>query len=688
VIVTDDALPRAGISSKIADSQGHRPRIGMTIVSLPLTVSEQKLVDASRDGLSANLHGEPDRRIRSEVFTALALGTNPAWTAPRGVRLESASVVGDIDLRGATVDKELALVGCDLPDRLLLEDSILRTVRLDKSTLVAFQAQRARFRGSLYLENLKCRGQLQLWDSRIEGSFSLRGASLSNPQALALDGGRMKVDGTVRLDRVQADGQILLASAEIRGPLVANDAVLINPEDFAFNGDNLKVDGSVFFRGVIAWGQIRLNYARLGSTLELRRAFVSNPSLFTAAINAFGVEVRGKVFLDEGFTCIGEVDFRAAKLAALLQIEKATLLHPQRSALDARGAEVRVATLLLQVLVRGQINFYDSSLGSFECLDSTFENPGEWALDASSLTVSGPTSLRNSVCRGRITFAAADLKGDLDLSGSRFSGPVTLSRARLGGSCNCARADFEGGAYRALEALGTSIAGTLQWRDLAKAPGSMVVLEGATVSQLDDDRDSWPHEMIVDGFTYASLSRQALRGRERLAWLRRAEFSPQAYEQAAQVLRRMGYERDARRILRAKQDDLRRRGQLGRTARIWNWLLGATLGHGYQVWRAALLLFALIAIGAIVFQAGYRGGHMPPAKADAKPADLPRFQAFAYSLDVGLPIIDLHQERHWFPRGRAAGDRVYLHYFWAHIALGWLFTSLLVTGLAGLVKKE
>lgn len=664
--------------------------IDVTIASLPLTPTEQKFVVACRDGHEMDFAHESDRKVRGELVTALATGSNPAWRAPRGVRIKSASIVGAIDLRGATLDQELSLIACDIPDPFQLEDSVTRTVRLNSSSITAFQAQRVRIRGSLFLQEIDSQGQLQLWDSRIEGSFSLVGASLSNPSApenAVLDCGRARIDGTVSLERVWADGAVIFAGAEIRGPLIAKDSSFINPTALAFNGLNLKVEGSVIFHRIAAWGQVWLSYARLGSTLEFVSSFIANPNLHAPAINAFGLEVRGKVFLTNKFFCIGSVDLRAAKLEAFLEIDQATILHPWRIAFDTRGAKFRIAILLYRTVIRGQATLYDCSIGTLECEDSTFENSKELALDASRLSVSGQTSFRYCIFRGAVSLAASDMKGDLDLTGSRFQGPLILSRARLSGSCECLLVNFGGNTQLSVDARGMSVGGTFHWR-LAKPPGGPVVFEGASIARLDDDRSSWPNEIFLDGFTYFSLSREALRGQWRLRWLQRAEFSSQAYEQAAKVLRQMGSERDARRILRAKQDDLRRRGQLGRAARIWNWLLGATLGHGYQVWRAALLLFALISVGAIAFNIGYKGHHIHPAKMDAKPYELPRFQPFAYSLDVGLPIIDLNQERQWYPRGQAIGDSIYLYYYWTHIVLGWLFTSLLVTGLTGLVKKE
>jgi len=69
--------------------------------------------------------------------------------------------------------------------------------------------------------------------------------------------------------------------------------------------------------------------------------------------------------------------------------------------------------------------------------------------------------------------------------------------------------------------------------------------------------------------------------------------------------------------------------------------------------------------------------------------DVPRpFYAPVYSLDTLLPIIDFHQESAWVPQdGRVIGYWFPV-YFWFHIAMGWLLTTLGVIGFTGLVRNE
>ena len=80
--------------------------------------------------------------------------------------------------------------------------------------------------------------------------------------------------------------------------------------------------------------------------------------------------------------------------------------------------------------------------------------------------------------------------------------------------------------------------------------------------------------------------------------------------------------------------------------------------------------------------------------------DYQTFNCVMYSLDAFVPLVDLHQTRHFLPNpnrgvplpsilgwllGTTGGAlRVYM---WVHIGAGWTLTTLLVVGLTGLVRK-
>ena len=63
----------------------------------------------------------------------------------------------------------------------------------------------------------------------------------------------------------------------------------------------------------------------------------------------------------------------------------------------------------------------------------------------------------------------------------------------------------------------------------------------------------------------------------------------------------------------------------------------------------------------------------------------PPFNAAGYSLDTFLPIVSFGQEDAWTQR---EGTLALQAYTWAHIAIGWVLTTLGVLGVTGLVRRD
>lgn len=146
--------------------------------------------------------------------------------------------------------------------------------------------------------------------------------------------------------------------------------------------------------------------------------------------------------------------------------------------------------------------------------------------------------------------------------------------------------------------------------------------------------------------------------------------------------RRAGHEQEARRVAIAKQRARRRR--LPRPARLWNRLLGVTVGYGYQPWRAVWWLFGFVAVGALLFASAY-----PEAlTATAPPEQLPVFVPVIYSLDVLLPIVDLRQQDFWIPDATRPWGWAYLIWFWLSIGAGWVLTTAVAAAVTGLLKTD
>jgi len=218
----------------------------------------------------------------------------------------------------------------------------------------------------------------------------------------------------------------------------------------------------------------------------------------------------------------------------------------------------------------------------------------------------------------------------------------------------------------------------------------------AQVRVLADAPASWPErgELVLDGFTYDALT-EPRDIKDGLNWLERqypeerkewrGTFRPQPYDQLAAVLRRMGHEKDAAGVLVGKQRHRRKYGTMGFWARAWNRLMGAMIGHGYKVGRVAWLALGLWLLGVLFFWQGYGAGLIVRPGSDEPPPSVAGFCPWIYSLDVLLPVVNLHQEEVWRPDPT---NRLLRWYFWAQILAGWFLATLLVAGLTGIVRRE
>ncbi|ACB51613.1 hypothetical protein cce_2263 [Crocosphaera subtropica ATCC 51142] len=248
-------------------------------------------------------------------------------------------------------------------------------------------------------------------------------------------------------------------------------------------------------------------------------------------------------------------------------------------------------------------------------------------------------------------------------------------------------------------------------------------LSFAKINCLLAQEDSWPekNKLYLEGLVYNSIDNDSsVDSQSRLKWIRlqnlEDNFSPQTYEQLAKVLRMSGHEEAATEILIAKQNDRRRYGELKGFSWGWNFILGFTIDHGYRTQKILVFVLFFIGIGWGIFFWGESQNLMSPSRIIAlvNPSstqkiidpNYPKFNALMYSVDSFVPIIDFYQESYWLPNANITTDlEIPLNYsnkitwknanigsllrcyFWFHIFMGWVLTSLGVAGFTGLVRR-
>ncbi|GAA2069812.1 oxidoreductase [Streptomyces albiaxialis] len=433
----------------------------------------------------------------------------------------------------------------------------------------------------------------------------------------------------------------------------------------------------------------------------------------TGQLGLAGAQIDHALWL-EGCWCEQGVDLSGAATRTLVLVDsrvpgvEAGLIRVE-GRLDLRRSRVEsgapsplnrraTALSLVNAQVSGAVN-----LNGAEILA-----PGEWAVSAGGLVAEGGVYAQDGfAAHGELRFMGAQIPGGLHLRDARLEDPGPRGVALALDNAVAPTLDFSGGftARGTVRLRGAQVSDSVSFAgavldgppggrghalsapllraadlDLAFArpPSGAVDLHGAQVSRLRDDERSWPEVIELDGLVYGALAGDEAGGRDpvarRLAWIGRSPgYNPQPYEQLASWYRRDGHDDDARRVLLDKQR--RRQHTLPPVARLWGYLLDATVGYGYRPWLAGVWLVTLTVLGALVF-----GAHSP---VPVKRGEGAPFQPLVYTLDLLVPVGGLGQRTAWYwPQD---GPQ-WLAY--ALIALGWVLTTAVLAGVTRVLQKN
>jgi hypothetical protein len=429
--------------------------------------------------------------------------------------------------------------------------------------------------------------------------------------------------------------------------------------------DGLSVKGSIILEKVKSHHEVRLLGAEISSQLACVGATFENPG--GRAFSADSLSVKGNLSL-AGVTTQGEVRLLGAYIGGQFDCNGASFKNPGGKAFNADNISVKTDIFFSKVIAEGEVQFVNADIGGqFDCIGASIENSQGIAFSGEGFTVKGNISLKNITAKGEVRLPGAKIRGQLDCKEAIFEKP-------------------EGGAF---------IADNIEIAQVfffnMRKPKGRLSLMHAKVGVLADLEESWPEKdkLLLDGFEYGKLSGPDTpqTAKKRLEWLRLQPekfFSLQPYEQLAKVFRNAGRESDAKAVLIAKYNDLRKYGKLGRWDWFRNWFFGITIGHGYQTWRVLLIIFAFWLIGSGLFYWADGLGVMQPTKEHF----FPSFNAMVYSLDAFVPFINLHQEDFWLPDASRPYGWWFQLYFWIHILAGWVFSTLAALSLTGLIRKD
>ncbi|GAA3464400.1 hypothetical protein GCM10018963_64130 [Saccharothrix longispora] len=502
---------------------------------------------------------------------------------------------------------------------------------------------------------------------------------------------RARITGVLDLDGLRTDTPLILVECVLAEPFTAIQARVAT---LSFSGshlstvhaDGLRGDGSLILRGATVRGSgeggaLRLLGARIGGQLDCTQAEIVNDT--GPALAADGLHVDSDLFLRgatvRGSGGNGAVRLLGARISGQFACAGAEVVNDTGPALHADGLHVGSTLYLSGATMRGSgergaVRLLGAHIsGALTCEQAQIVNDTGAVLHADGLEVDGDLFLRGATVRG-----------------SGETGAVRLPGAHIRGQFNCAD-------MRVSNPSGLLL-------DLGKARVDGAVLVPARVvcpAAGGDGECGHPGRVDLGDFAFTALRDVDWRQWLHLVAHHTTSYRPQPFQQLAAIERAAGHDGNARQVLIAQQNDLRRRAPAalgGRSARAVHTLWGRLAGYGYRTRTLALaLLLALTAAGAAGYVAGQiptRPGHhaaervTPPGSPTTTAATrCSTIELIGLGLDRGLPLgatglrakCDLDTSTR---RGQAVTLAI-----WIVQAVLWGLITLAVAGYTNLIRK-
>jgi hypothetical protein len=409
----------------------------------------------------------------------------------------------------------------------------------------------------------------------------------------------------------------------------------------------------------------------------LPKADAPRPTIRSEFVRWLATDPEAATYIDPkglrayGITLSGKLDLQSCRILVTLDFRQCTL----KSEIDLLSAETRGVWLLDSLLDRG--------------------------IRADGIDVDGPLFLRGSSFSGEIRLLGAKIKGDLECPGAKLNvadgdalsadgaeiggnvflckgfesrGTICLQSAKIGGDLA-----FLGAKTTKVDCTNLRLSGDMFWMRIQKPGEAFLILSGATLKNLYDDRESWPHSenLILDGLTYQELTHHGppseeqimshssgpelpFNVEERIKWLmlqpERVREKPQPWMQLRDLLERKGDRKGAKYVL------FRFRClQAQKSWTFWRWLKIAFAWLEEAPIRICWSVAFTLTMGTMIFAGAFSSGAML-ASVQIQPnavlsngesknlsAHYPLSQSFLYTLENAVPLVKLGMDEKWMP---------------------------------------
>jgi hypothetical protein len=511
----------------------------------------------------------------------------------------------------------------------------------------------ARVTGELQLDDVTSTWGLELVDCDIEQVITLACAQLphmvlTKSRLAGIEAGGARITGDLRLTdatvrREGERGAVRLRGTHVGGRLSLEGMTAHNDSGPALFANGVHVDGGIHLRQARMTGRgdagaVSLHHAHIGTTLNLEGAELRNDD--GPALVGYQLAVTGDVSLRDaqlhGAGARGAVRLRSARGGNDFYLVNAKITNDDGPALYLDGLHLGGSL----VLVRSEAS------GAGE--DGTI-----WLLGAH---VAG------------LRFADSLIRND--------SGPALFpDQLQATGIVLLQQVTLKGAGHATIRLAGASAGGQFTFKDTTVTHPDGVLID-------------------VNDFAYGSLA--GVDWRQWLDLIRNhtKDYRPSPYQQLAAVERKAGHDGNARDILIAQQQDLRRRAPQalgGWLTQRFHWLWGALAGYGYRARRTALaLLIALVAAGGVTLWAGHTktGPESHAAERTAAPhAQCSTVELIGLGLDRGLPLGPTGSRDRCDLDTETTAGQVFTVLLWIVQAAVWGLATLALAGYTGLIRK-
>ncbi len=349
--------------------------------------------------------------------------------------------------------------------------------------------------------------------------------------------------------------------------------------------------------------------------------------------------------------------------------------------------------------------FAEVDLGTAKIQGGVEMNKSKFAgkLNMHRINVGGGLFLGDGADFAEVDLGTARIERGLDICNSKFAGKLNMNGIKVGGDlCMRNGAEFadevnivssliefnliiSNCAFNSLDLAGTYIGGEftlgsgIRW----VMKDSVLTLRNTEVGALRDLVDAWPPNLELGGFKYSRLG--GFDGNETysmayrdIGWLKQEwlekqrTYSPQPYEQLADVVKKMGLLDQANEILFAKKEREQKQAWDLQQWRSWFWLAAQrySIGYGCHIFWSLGWIVGFIAVGWLIALRTIQGKHEG------------RLWCFIYSLDLLLPIIQLDKRNYDIHLSGWAK-----HYFYVHKIFGYVLAAFIIAGISGLTKQ-